>query len=129
MFLTSLKQKKQMDEIIQIVIFVAAMGISLLVQQKSKSNKKPTTGSPKDLLEDMFPEIEEPQETVVVRPMPTPSPTDRKKTPFTPRPNRQRKPLTTPPPPPSGQPKNISLSTKEEARRAFIYSEIFNRKY
>ena len=27
------------------------------------------------------------------------------------------------------QKKNIRLSNKEEARRAFIYSEIFNRKY
>jgi len=120
---------ERMDEIIQIVIFVAAMGLSLLVQQKSKPNKKPATPSPKELLEDMFPEIEEPQETVVVRPVSAPPSTERRKTPFTPHPNLRHKSPPTTPPAPIRQEKKISLSSKEEARRAFIYSEIFNRKY
>lgn len=118
-----------MDEFIQILIFAAAMGISLLVQKKSQSNKKPATVSPKELLEDMFPETEEAQETDIVRPISTPISADRKNKPFTPHPKSQRKTCTMPPADSSKQKKKISLNTKEEARRAFIYSEIFNRKY
>lgn len=118
-----------MDEIIQIVIFVAAMGLSLLVQQKSKPNKKPTTASPKELLEDMFPEIEGHQETVAVRPVSAQPSSERRKTPSTPHLYRQDKSPAVTPSAPTGQEKKISLSNKKEARRAFIYSEIFNRKY
>ena len=117
-----------MEEIIQILIFVGAMVIAV-IGQNAKNKKKPMTASPQEVLEDMFPEIEEPQETVVVRPVSAPPSTERRKTPFTPHPNLRHKSPPTTPPAPTRQEKKISLSSKEEARRAFIYSEIFNRKY
>lgn len=121
-----------MDEIIQIVIFIAAMGISLLVQQKTKANKKPTTPSPQEVLEEMFPEINQPQETEFVQPISVTKPTNKKRTSLQIK-TKTNKPSATSTihsPKEVFQPtKKISLNSKEEARRAFIYSEIFNRKY
>ena len=118
-----------MEEILQILIFVGAMVIAV-VGQNAKSKKKPTTASPQEVLEDMFPDIETDQETPIAEPQPAPQP----------KPVFKRKPrmASTPPQPPQtpvSQPtkekekQKISLSNRKEARRAFIYSEIFNRKY
>ncbi|MDO4756393.1 MAG: hypothetical protein Q4A54_08615 [Parabacteroides sp.] len=112
-----------MDEIIQLIIFVAAMGISLFVQRKAKTNKKPASASPQEVLEEMFPELDQPQETEFVQPMPSVSkPTGRKKQSIIR--DKQTTSLKV-----TRSEKKIKLNTKEEARRAFIYSEIFNRKY
>ena len=118
-----------MEEILQILIFVGAMIIAV-VGQNAKNKKKPQTASPQEVLEDMFPDIETDQETPIAEPQPAPQP----------KPVFKRKPrmASTPPQPPQtpvSQPtkekekQKISLSNRKEARRAFIYSEIFNRKY
>ena len=118
-----------MEEILQILIFVGAMVIAV-VGQNAKNKKKPTTTSPQEVLEDMFPDIEVDQEAPIAEQKPTPKP----------QPVFKRKPRMAsikpqPPQTPISQPtkekekQKISLSNRKEARRAFIYSEIFNRKY
>lgn len=116
-----------MEDIIQILIFVGAMVIAV-IGQNTKNRKKPTTTSPQEVLKDMFPEIKVVQEAPVVEPKPTPKP----------EPVLKRKPRTGSTSPQSPQPvvsqsskkkQKISLSHREEAKRAFIYSEIFKRKY
>ena len=118
-----------MEEILQILIFVGAMVIAV-VGQNAKNKKKPTTTSPQEVLADMFPDIEVDQKAPITEQEPIPPP----------KPVFKRKPHMAsikPPPPqtPVSQPtkekekQKISLSNRKEARRAFIYSEIFNRKY
>ena len=118
-----------MEEILQILIFVGAMVIAV-VGQNAKNKKKPQTASPQEVLEDMFPDIEVDQEAPIAEQKPTPKP----------QPVFKRKPrmASTPPQPPQttvpqpakeNEKQKISLSNRKEARRAFIYSEIFNRKY
>ena len=118
---------KNMEEIIQILIFVGAMAIAV-VGQNAKNKKKSKTTSPQEVLEDMFPEIEIDQETAIAEPQPAPKP----------KPVFKRKPRMAPVSPEPTQPtvsqpakekEKISLNNRKEARRAFIYSEIFNRKY
>ena len=118
---------KNMEEILQILIFVGAMVIAV-VGQNAKNKKKPKTTSPQEVLEDMFPEIEVDQETPIAEPQPAPRP----------KPVCKRKPRMVsispePPQTPVSQPakekEKISLNNRKEAKRAFIYSEIFNRKY
>ena len=117
-----------MEEIVQILIFVGAMVITV-VGQNVKAKKNPKTVSPQEVLEDMFPEIEDDQETQTMD-----SPTAEKPTPVfketlvkTPTSNKSTQPTkvqaTLPPK------TKIHLNNREEAKRAFIYSEIFNRKY
>ncbi|MBQ8441768.1 MAG: hypothetical protein IJX29_00240 [Bacteroides sp.] len=116
-----------MEEIIQILIFVGAMVIAV-VGQNAKNKKKPMTASPQETLEDMFPEIEiQGNEEVAPQPIPNPSLSKKKavaKRQTPPRTNAPVTPITA-----SRKEKKISLNTRQEARRAFIYSEIFNRKY
>jgi hypothetical protein len=115
-----------MEEFIQILVFVGAMVIAV-IGQNAKNKKKPTTASPQEVLEDMFPEITVQGEETVVNP-PKPSAPIRRKTAIkspsvsSAKPSVQQKGTTE-------KSKKISLSSKEEARRAFIHSEIFNRKY
>jgi len=123
----SLYNKESMD-IIQVIIFIIII-VAAIVQQISKTGKEKKTPSPKKVLADMFPEIE--QENIGEDLPVSPAQTVRK--PQTPRMQNQsiiRKAVA----PPLAENKRenrtpIKLSTKEEARRAFIYSEIFNRKY
>ena len=110
---------------IQIIIFIVAIAVAI-GQQILKANKKEKTTSPKEVLADMFPEVEE--EKVIV----PSAPVIRKPNP----PRKQHQPITAPkqtvsPKTTNNKPDDtpIKLKTKEEARRAFIYSEIFNRKY
>lgn len=120
-----------MDEIIQIVVFVFIM-VAAAVQQTVKEKQKPKKAlSPQEVPEEMFPEIlqEEPmpEASPVVEP-----PVVKKKKPFTSgRPVETSRKKTPPPVQKTERPggKKIHLNTREEARRAFIYSEIFNRKY
>ena len=115
-----------MEEIIQILIFVGAMVIAV-IGQNAKNKKKPMTASPKEVLEDMFPEITLQEEENAMpstrQPVPERKRTSVKKQPIPPPAAPERRKET------SKQEKKISLSQKSEARRAFIYSEIFNRKY
>lgn len=117
---------KEMEEIIQILIFVGAMVIAV-VGQNAKNKKKPTTASPQEVLEDMFPEIEN-QEEEKVMPQAQPVVPIRKKSSVKkqsipqPQAPAQRREISKPK-------KKIDLSHQAEAKRAFIYSEIFNRKY
>lgn len=116
-----------MDEIVQILIFVGAMIFSVVIQTTKK--KKQETTSPQEVLEDVFPDLTELQEVVPTDAQPvrkpvSPSPRKPFKTKIK---SEANKPAT-----PSALPKKqskVHLNSKEEARRAFIYSEIFNRKY
>ena len=118
-----------MDEIIQILVFAGAMIVSVVIQS-AKNKKKPKTVSPQEVLEDMFPDLKEfqeeaPAETEPVQPMVV-SP---KRKPFKvkakPEPSKQAvsAPVT------AQKADKVRINTRKEARRAFIYSEIFNRKY
>ena len=117
-----------MDEIIQILVFAGAM-IASVVIQGAKNKKKPKTVSPQEVLEDMFPDLEEFQE------VPKAETETVKKTVVSSRkkPSKAKskpEPVVQVAPPSDNQKKdNLRLNTRKEARRAFIYSEIFNRKY
>lgn len=116
-----------MDEIIQILIFAGAMIFSVIVQSaKKKKQEKP---SPQEVLEEVFPELEE-----FPKDMPTEEQPIQK--PVSPPKRKPFKPLIKPEPikpvmpsTPAKKQSKVRLNSKEEARRAFIYSEIFNRKY
>lgn len=117
-----------MEEIVQILIFVGAMVIAV-VGQNVKAKKNPKTVSPQEVLEDMFPEIEDNQETQTMD-SPTvekPTPISRKTFVKTKIPNKSPQPAKVQPTLPKKS--KIHLNNREEAKRAFIYSEIFNRKY
>lgn len=118
-----------MEEIIQILIFVGAMVIAV-IGQNAKSKKKPMTASPQEVLEDMFPEINvQGEEKVVLQNVRQPV-SKPKKTVAPSKQERHRNKNTSAPiiATPTKE-KEISLKSRKEARRAFIYSEIFNRKY
>ena len=117
---------EQMEEFIQIIIFVGAMVIAV-IGQNAKNKKKPMTASPQEVLEDMFPEMEIQEEEMMVPPAPQPTPANKKTTKKTS--PTLVKTSANPPKEPPQQEKKISLNSREKARRAFIYSEIFNRKY
>lgn len=117
----------QMEELIQILIFVGAMVIAV-VGQNAKNKKKPTTASPQEVLEDVFPEIiVEGENEMPVQPVAKPTPARKKKNKNTP----SNRPVTPSIPPQKTVQSNnkISIRHRGEAKRAFIYSEIFNRKY
>ena len=102
-----------------------------VVGQSAKNKKKPVMPSSGEVLEDLFPDIEATPESVDV---PSPQPL-RTETKTMKRAYRQAKPAprtATPSTPPPASPKptqKVRINTREEARRAFIHSEIFNRKY
>lgn len=127
MSITSSFIRKNMEEIIQILIFVGAMVIAV-VGQNAKNKKKPKTTSPQEVLEDMFPEIEVDQEAPIAEPQPTskPKPVFKRKPHMA---SISPEPIQTTVSQPPKEKEKISLNNRKEARRAFIYSEIFNRKY
>ena len=119
-----------MEDIVQILIFVGAMIIAV-IGQSTKSKKKSADPSPEEVLKDMFPEIEVEQEPAevplyqpvqqeIIKPKRTPHPTKQVARPV---------PANTRPQTPSEPVRKVRISTRQEARRAFIHSEIFNRKY
>ena len=119
-----------MEDIIQILIFVGAMVIAV-VGQSAKNKKKPDTPSPEEVLEDLFPEIE-----VQEKPVETPSPEPlRPEVKSYKRTFQHAKPVirktepSEPLPASTKSKQKVRISTRQEARRAFIHSEIFNRKY
>ena len=115
-----------MEEFIQIIIFVGAMVIAV-IGQNAKSKKKPMDASPQEVLEDMFPEIElQEDETMTVPTSPLEPVLKKPGKKVTP--NVIKKTVEPPKESPKKE-KKISLNSREKARQAFIYSEIFNRKY
>lgn len=123
-----------MEDIIQILIFAGAMVLSIIIQS-AKNKKKAETASPKDVLEDMFPDIDLPkdmEEAAPVQPIQTASPLKRtspKANKKTYKPQQVQQVKQAPPAPTPKPTEKIRINTRKEARRAFIHSEIFNRKY
>ena len=119
---------KRMEEIIQILIFVGAMVIAV-VGKSAKDKKKPMVPSPEEVLEDMFPDIgnQHPEEAVPqaqpVRSSSFKRTSKKKRTSFV-EPQQPSACKET-----SKHTDKIRLNARSEARKAFIYSEIFNRKY
>ena len=125
-----------MEDIIQILVFAGIMIFTAIVKSL-KADKKQETSSPKEVLKDLFPDVmENPEEVEAVPVIPTPHP----------EPVTQQTKVTKEVHPISSVSPIISVSTlkkekdieidkdirirsKQDARRAFIYSEIFNRKY
>ena len=115
-------------EIVQVLIFMVIIAIAI-VQQITKAKKETGTPSPREVLTDMFPtteETEEEEQTISPRPIKCATrPIRKKKEKHLSAPIANENTRHTP----SDEKKRIALNTREEARRAFIYSEIFNRKY
>lgn len=118
-----------MDIVILIGIIVAS-----IAQQLLKTNKdKKKVSSPREILEDIFPdmepdtdlEVECAEEPYTWNDQPTAKQVRREKTP----PEKKNIPHTPLTEHKETQRSPLRLSTREEARRAFLYSEIFNRKY
>ncbi len=118
-----------MDEIIQIVLYVGIM-VVIAVLQYGKNKTKPVLTSPQpetdeeEAMEEVFPTFAPPAESVHPAPQRKASRTKKKE-------QTSFKPVASTPvaPKPVQQTPKIRLNTREEAKRAFIYSEIFNRKY
>lgn len=116
-----------MEEFIQIIIFVGAMVIAV-IGQNAKNKKKQESASPQETLEDMFPEIEfqgneEFVSQPIQKPISNPKKVSKKKHTLP----QENIPIA--PTPAPEKEKKIRINNRKEARRAFIYSEIFNRKY
>ena len=117
-----------MEDIIQILIFVGAMVIAV-VGKSAKDKKKPMAPSPEEVLEDVFPDVsyqhveEAAPQVQPVRPSAFKRAPEKKRTSFV-EPQQPSACKVT-----SKQTDRIKLSTRAEARKAFIHSEIFNRKY
>ena len=116
-----------MEEIIQILIFVGAMVIAV-VGQSAKNKKKPMMPSPEEVLEDVFPDADYLQPEKKTPQVQSVRPATIKKT-FKEVHTSCLKDQQTPSVNPRKQTEKIKLNTRAEARKAFIYSEIFNRKY
>ena len=119
-----------MEDIIQILVFAGIMIFTAIVKSL-KASEKQETSSPKEVLKDLFPDVmENPEEVEAVPVILTPH-----SEPVT----QQTKVIEEVHPIPPVSPiipvpnlkkdKDIRFRTKQDARRAFIYSEIFNRKY
>lgn len=123
-------------EFIQIIVIVGIIGFYFFrnvrkelakEQQRDPSRQPGTPMQPDDELPDDEAEREEtaaqPAPAIVQTPPPPPP-----RRPARPAMNTAR-PAPLPEQTPAPTRESISLRTAEEARRAFIYSEIFNRKY
>lgn len=120
-----------MEDIFQVLIFVAFAAIGILQQVRKDKKETPNT-SPHEVLEDMFPELNQETEIPMAEPITQQQPIRKKRK--TPKKEMFQTKEHHPVPPKQSATskqtdKKIRLSSKEEARRAFIYSEIFNRKY
>lgn len=121
-----------MEDIIQTLFYVAVIAIAI-ISRITNNKEKTETPSPEEVLEDVFPNIETYQEEPVNM---TPSPEAAVQETVVP--EQTFSPVETTPsviiphtsPPTLQNPvKTIRINTRKEARKAFIYSEIFNRKY
>lgn len=122
-----------MEDIIQILFYIAVVAIAVISRITNKK-EEPETPSPKEVLEDVFPNVGTEQEALMEKPSAKPVyqeivvPLQTFK-----QARRTSPPQTEIPDTPSPDPQKpaspIRINTREEARRAFIHSEIFNRKY
>ncbi len=122
-----------MEDIFQILVFVviAVIGVAKSFANKKESQKEAPL--PEDVLSDMFPEMAE-EEQPVLQEAPVHKPKPLRKKHYTPTMNAVSSAPTPSVKAASDESKkpehpSVRLSNREEARRAFIYSEIFNRKY
>ena len=115
-------------DIIQVIIFIIIVAVAI-VQQISKAAQKEKTVSPKEVLADRFPEIEAEEEKSPAAPVPVMDNVRPLRKPDRPVTVCGQKKATVQPAARKENPADIKLNTRKEARRAFIYSEIFNRKY
>lgn len=117
-----------MEDIIQILIF--AVTIIAVIVKSFKSDDKQETPSPKEVMKDLFPDMIETPEEVVPAPVthkPHPKPVFQQTEVIDE--VRPVKPVSTSVPMPTLKEKGIRFRTKQDVRRAFIYSELFSRKY
>lgn len=118
----SLKLKTNMSNILIILICIVIVTYKVMTQ-KPKAEK---AARPKPVFDFPEPSMEE-NETPAEEEQPLPHKEPVRYT------QQMRKPKPMPSAPPAVKPqpgkKGISLRTRNEARKAFIYSEIFRRKY
>lgn len=111
-----------MSNILIILIFIVIVAYNIMTQKpkaKQTARPKPDAGLPEPPMEEAGTAVEE--EPFHPRQAPVP---------YTPRTQPQKpKPDAAPEPKHPAERESISLRTRSEARRAFIYSEIFKRKY
>lgn len=146
-----------MEDIIQILIFVGIAAFSVVRQLTAGKEGKKSVSSPKEVLSEPFPHLDNPVEedweqeevklstpdeelhqrpSVIVPPV---SETCPEAASLTERPsNRVSSSTSTPLAAVPATPRNVSspsessrirLQNRQEARRAFLYAEIFQRKY
>ena len=117
-----------MEEIIQILKLVGPMVLIVIAVISRSSKKQYPATSPEEVLEEMFPVTDDLQPEEKAPQLQPVRPIKAKRTSpkvRTPRVEPRQAPLVVP----QKQTDKIKLSTQAEARKAFIYSEIFNRKY
>ena len=116
-----------MEDIIQILIFIGAMVIAVIGNNvKAKKNSK--TAFSQEVLEDLFPEIEDVQESPITEST-LQSVLVRKQNVQDSSISSQKSMSSIIQPEKLKTEKRIYLNSREKVRKAFIYSEIFNRKY
>ena len=109
-----------MEDIIQILFYVAVAAIAV-ISRITNRKEKTETPSPEEVLKDTFPNIGMEQE----EPMEKPSAQPVYQEIVVPLQTFKQTKCTS-----SQKPaQKIRVNTRKEARKAFIYSEIFNRKY
>ncbi len=124
-----------MEDIFQVVVFVMIAMIAIAKQFIGKGEKPKEASSPQDVLTEMFPELieEEEEQPPVMQKVKVQQPKPLRRKPYaqpmnavssTPSVKTSKEETRKP-----ERPSPVRLSNREEARRAFIYSEIFNRKY
>lgn len=123
-----------MEDIFQLLLFVGFAIVGVVIQWlKKDAIPQPQPVSPDEETEEMFPEWNQEAGMSTTQPIEA-QPISKKKKKKNPKVEIRKpeetgtKPSETPPSPSQAE-RKIRLSNREEARRAFIYSEIFNRKY
>lgn len=120
-----------MDDIFQILIFVAFAVLGILPQiLKGKNKPESSSSSSEEDLEELYTEWTEEEKNISSVAIKQKSmPKSESIHPFSVSDKKDGIPCDSPAKT-SGQPtKKVRLSSRTDARRAFIYSEIFNRKY
>ena len=121
-----------MEDIIQILFYVAVAAIAIISRITNKKEKTETS-SPEEVLKEAFPNIEMEQEEPMEKPsaqpvyqeIVVPLQTFKQTKPT----SSQMNLSDTSSPTPKKSEQKIRINTRKEARKAFVYSEIFNRKY
>lgn len=122
-----------MEEIVLFTWLAVIIVVAVVQKQnKGKKNAENHIPSPKEILGDMFPEIDDYETSAEHEYASTAKPTvsfkraERKKQAQHISTEKNYTPTESVP---QKQKSKISISSRQEARRAFIYSEIFRRKY